>query len=134
MNLSTGQEVAFKEIATITREMLKEYAEASGDTNPIHLDDEVAKKAGLPSVIAHGMLIAGLMANRALAFVQTEAQLSWRLTEFQIRFKAMTFPGDKVSVGGHVKSIEPDSLTLDLRVQNHRGQVTTQGIARFSVV
>ena len=41
---------------TFTREQIAAYAEASGDHNPIHLDEEFAKSVGLPGVIAHGML------------------------------------------------------------------------------
>ncbi|HLZ81280.1 MAG TPA: MaoC/PaaZ C-terminal domain-containing protein, partial [Ktedonobacteraceae bacterium] len=40
----------------ITQEQLQRYAEASGDHNPIHLDEEAAHHVGLDSVIAHGML------------------------------------------------------------------------------
>ena len=45
----------------ITREHLKRYADASGDHNPIHLDEEFAKSAGYPSVFAHGMLSMGYL-------------------------------------------------------------------------
>jgi acyl dehydratase len=44
----------------LTRAHLRRYAEASGDLNPIHLDPAAARAAGLPDVIAHGMLLMGL--------------------------------------------------------------------------
>lgn len=47
----------------ITRADLVAYAEASGDHNPIHSDEEVALAVGLPGVIAHGMLTLGLAAQ-----------------------------------------------------------------------
>ncbi len=50
---------------TFTKEQIAAYAEASGDHNPIHLDDDFARKVGLPGVIAHGMLQMGLMARVA---------------------------------------------------------------------
>src|SRR2546423_14043899 len=50
---------------TFTREQIAEYAEVSGDHNPIHLDDEVARSVGLPGLIAHGMLQMGLLATVA---------------------------------------------------------------------
>jgi len=40
----------------VTVEQIRQYAEASGDRNPIHLDETFARSAGLPGVIAHGML------------------------------------------------------------------------------
>lgn len=47
----------------VTRAMLKRYAEASGDHNPIHLNESFAKSVGLPDTIAHGMLTMGLAAS-----------------------------------------------------------------------
>jgi acyl dehydratase len=47
----------------VTREDLVAYAEASGDHNPIHQDDEVARSVGLPGVIAHGMYTMALAAR-----------------------------------------------------------------------
>ena len=51
---------------TVTRDDLVRYAEASGDHNPIHQDEEVARSVGLPGVIAHGMYTMALAA-RAVA-------------------------------------------------------------------
>lgn len=45
----------------IDRELIKKYANASGDTNPIHTRDEIAQKAGLKGVIAHGLLSFGFV-------------------------------------------------------------------------
>ena len=47
----------------LTRSDLVRYAGASGDFNPLHHDHEFATKAGLPDVMAHGMLSAGLLAS-----------------------------------------------------------------------
>ena len=44
----------------IDRALLKQYADASGDQNPIHQDEAFAKSVGLPDVIAHGMLTMAL--------------------------------------------------------------------------
>jgi hypothetical protein len=47
----------------ITRDLLKQYAKASGDTNPIHINDDVAKAAGLKGVIAHGLFSFGFISK-----------------------------------------------------------------------
>jgi acyl dehydratase len=47
----------------VTRDDLAAYAAASGDHNPIHRDDEVARSVGLPGVIAHGMYTLALAAR-----------------------------------------------------------------------
>ena len=57
-SLAVGQIIA-EQVIPLTRADLRTYAEASGDHNPIHLDDEVAAAVGLPGVIAHGMLTMG---------------------------------------------------------------------------
>lgn len=59
MNLSVGQELPANSYP-INRELLKQYADASGDQNPIHQDEAFAKSVGLPDVIAHGMLTMAL--------------------------------------------------------------------------
>ncbi|MGP9682674.1 MULTISPECIES: MaoC/PaaZ C-terminal domain-containing protein [unclassified Brachybacterium] len=58
-DLSVGQEIARTQ-HEITRDTLVRYAGASGDFNPIHYNDAVATDAGLPGVIAHGMLTMGV--------------------------------------------------------------------------
>ena len=50
-------------VFTVTRADLARYARASGDHNPIHQDDEVARSVGLPGVIAHGMYTMALAAQ-----------------------------------------------------------------------
>ena len=72
------QERIFK----IDRELLKRYADASGDQNPIHQDEIFAKSVGLPDVIAHGMLTMGLVGQ----YVSDWAGGSANVKEFSARF------------------------------------------------
>lgn len=126
--------IVFQSFAPISRDQLRAYADASGDFNPIHLDEEVAKSVGLPGIIAHGMLIAALVAERANQFMDRESGTTgYRLIYFQTRFKAMTFLGDTPSVGGSVKLVKGDEVTLDLQAKSQRGDVTLIGTARFSL-
>src|ERR1700730_18500074 len=78
---------------TFTREQIEAYAEASGDHNPIHLDDEFARSVGLPGVIAHGMLQMGLAARVAVE----AAGGAGRLRRLTCRFSGMVRPGDTVT-------------------------------------
>ena len=55
-DIQVGSEIPALELAPITRFTLALYAGASGDHNPIHIDSDFAKKAGMPDVFAHGML------------------------------------------------------------------------------
>lgn len=122
--MQTGMEIVFKPCPVITTEMLRNYADASGDFNPIHLDEEVAKKMGLPGIIAHGMLTAGFLATRAREFAP-----GWQVKRFQCRFKTMTFPGDVISVGGILKDLGETTMTLDLQARNQRGELTSTAVA-----
>jgi acyl dehydratase len=56
LNLAIGEELSPLVKPPITQEQLQRYAQASGDHNPIHLDEAAARRVGLDSVIAHGML------------------------------------------------------------------------------
>ena len=129
MSFRGGDLIPFQTRAPITREQLKAYASASGDTNEIHLDEEVAKANGLPGIIAHGMLTAAFIAERAREFCAGDG--IWITHSVQNRFKAMTFPGDVISVGGSVKQVSEAELTLELQAKNQRGELTTTGLVKF---
>lgn len=134
-----GETVDFQEVARVSRDQLRAYAEASGDPNPIHLDDDIARKMGLPGVIAHGMLTAAFIAERGRRFhgerLAGDGEAGeWKMSRFNVRFKAMTFPGDVISVGGEVKEAGDGVLSLDLQARNQRGEVTSTGVVRFSKV
>ena len=100
---------------TITRADLVAYAEASGDHNPIHQDDEVARSVGLPGVIAHGMYTMALAA-RAVAewFPGAEVvSLGCKFTQ------PVLVPADgavEIEVAGEVKGVEEGLTTIALTV------------------
>ncbi|HEY8642230.1 MAG TPA: MaoC/PaaZ C-terminal domain-containing protein [Candidatus Dormibacteraeota bacterium] len=79
-----------------TREQIAAYAEASGDRNPIHLDDDFARSVGLPGVIAHGMLQMGLLANLAVEAAGGDPR---RVRRLNVRFAGMVEPGEEVEFG-----------------------------------
>ena len=110
---------------TFTREQIAAYAEASGDHNPIHLNDDFARKVGLPGVIAHGMLQMGLMA----AVAAEAAGGGTRLRRLSCRFAGMVVPGDTVTF-----MAEPAGPgKLELRAVNQRGEpVLTKSTAEYS--
>ena len=114
----------------ITLEMLKLYARASGDHNPIHTDEAAAKKAGLPGIIAHGMLTAGLLASRALEIMKP-LDGTWEISSFQSRFKAMTFLGEMMTIAGSFKSVGDDTICMELNASNPNGTITTQAVVEF---
>ena len=129
MSFAAGQELEGRSVE-ITREQIKAYAEASGDHNPIHLDDEFARQVGLPGIIAHGMLQMGLMAT----WVGDLAGDHRRLRRLGVRFAGMLLPGDTLSLGGKVASVEEGVARLEVWGENQRGErVLTKGIAEITV-
>jgi acyl dehydratase len=109
-------------------EQIRQYAEASGDRNPIHLDDTFARSAGLPGVIAHGMLTMAF-ANQMVTDWLGDRSLLKRL---QGRFAGMVLPGDEVTCSGSVASKDSETrrVTINLVVTNQRGEkVFNKGVA-----
>ena len=99
----------------ITRADLVAYAEAAGDPNPIHQDEEVARSVGLPGVIAHGMLTLGLV-GRAVDEWTGGAEV----VELGCKFtQPVVVPAEgaaDVVVAGTVKSVADGLVTLALEV------------------
>src|SRR5438128_11472704 len=89
----------------VTVEQIRQYAEASGDRNPIHLDETFARSAGLPGVIAHGMLTMAF-ANQMVTDWLGHRSL---LRSLDGRFAGMVLPGDDVTCSGSVAS-EDDEM------------------------
>jgi len=115
-------------IKRVTVEQIRAYAEASGDRNPIHLDEAFARSVGLPGVIAHGMLTMAF-ANQMVTDWLADRSAVKRLTG---RFTGMVVPGDELTCSGTVvkKDAATRRLTLSVQVSNQRGEkVLTKGVA-----
>lgn len=99
----------------VTRADLVRYAAASGDQNPIHQDEAVARSVGLPGVIAHGMFTMALAA-RAVADWTDGAEV----VELGCKFTSpVVVPAEGevvITIGGTVKSAEEGLVTLALEV------------------
>src|SRR5438105_14942177 len=112
----------------VTIELIRRYAEASGDRNPIHLDEAFARSAGLPGVIAHGMLTMAF-ANQLVT--DWLGDRSW-LKRLQGRFAGMVLPGDELTCSGSVASKDEQTrrVVINLVVTNQRGEkVLNKGVA-----
>jgi acyl dehydratase len=109
---------------TFTREQIAAYADASGDHNPIHVDDDFARSVGLPGVIAHGMLQLGI----ACTVAASEAGGGTLLRRLHCRFAGMVVPGDTVTFSAEQSA----PGRLQLRAVNQRGEpVLTKATAEY---
>ncbi|HKW60506.1 MAG TPA: MaoC/PaaZ C-terminal domain-containing protein [Candidatus Dormibacteraeota bacterium] len=111
-------------MVTFTKDQIAAYAEASGDHNPIHLDDGFARSVGLPGVIAHGMLQMGIMATVAAQAAGGPSHLK----RLFVRFAGMVVPGDTVTF-----SATPGAEgKLELSAINQKGEaVLTKASADY---
>ena len=116
----------------LDRAMLKAYADASGDQNPIHQNEEFAKAVGLPNVIAHGMLTMALVGK----YVSDWAGGTQQVKEFSGRFmKPVVVPANEkvdLTVSATVTKVEGNEVTLDLNATS--AGVTVFGLSEAVVV
>lgn len=121
-----------EKIYFIDRAMLKAYADASGDQNPIHQNEEFAVSVGLPNVISHGMLTMALVGK----FVSDWAGGAAAVKEFSARFiKPVIVPADQkveLTVSGVVTEVDGDRITVELSATSAGVQVL--GMSKAVVV
>lgn len=95
----------------LSRGDLVNYAGVAGDANPIHWDEEIAKLAGLPDVIAHGMLTMGLGAG----FVSAWSGDPGAVTRYSVRLSQPAVvsakEGADIEFSGRIKSLDPETRT-----------------------
>lgn len=116
----------------LDRAMLKAYADASGDQNPIHQNEEFALSVGLPNVIAHGMLTMALVGK----FVTDWAGGSAAVKEYSARFiKPVIVPADQkvdLTVSARVSEIDGDRISITLSATS--AGVKVLGMAKAVVI
>ena len=127
-NAFVGDKIPDLVIEPITRSTLALYAGASGDHNPIHIDLDFAKEAGMKDVFAHGMLIMAYL-GKAVTNIVPQSNLK----NFSVRFSSITNIGDILTCSGEVKKIEKNNskktIVLDLIVSDEFGDIKISGAA-----
>ncbi len=116
----------------VTREDVKRYADASGDQNPLHQDEDFARAAGFPGIIAHGMFTMGHLARSLTDWL---GDLS-RLKRLSVQFRAPVFMGETIVAEGRVKALDPSTRTavLDMWVRVERDGTTEYPIRKSEAV
>jgi peroxisomal enoyl-CoA hydratase 2 len=115
--VSPGMEFEETVFGPLSREDIVRYAEASGDDNPIHQDEEYARKSGAPTVFAMGMLPAGYLATAVSAWFGGPQHLR----RFKVRFTTRVWPGDEIVCGGRVVAIEDGLVKVSLEARRRGG-------------
>ncbi|MEN7527371.1 MULTISPECIES: MaoC family dehydratase [unclassified Cupriavidus] len=124
--LEVGSKLPAFDAEPLSRLTLALYAGASGDHNPIHVDLDFAKRAGMPDVFAHGMLSMAYLGRLLTNWVPQEA-----IREFSVRFAAITHVGDVVSCSGVVteKDAAAGTVRIALSTCNQQGEIKLAGEA-----
>jgi acyl dehydratase len=110
------RDIVYEEATKVDDDQTHRYAEASGDHNPIHLDESVAKMAGLPGTINHGMCTMAIATKGAVNGLASGDPT--RLRRVSVRFSKPVFPGEE--------------LTTRFWKESGAGGATTYGFETFN--
>jgi len=131
-SVGIGDELPPLTLPPLTRETLALYAGASGDRNPIHIDVEFARAAGMPDVVAHGMLSMAWLGR-----LLTNWAPQRELREFSVRFTAITRVGERIVCTGRVaEKIERGGervVRVAVATANEAGEVKVTGDAYLAL-
>ena len=125
MSFKAGDQVS--ETVQVTDEMVRMFAKMSGDHNPIHLDDEFAKKTRFGRRIAHGMISAALI-SRVLAMKLGNGGIYLGQT---LKFLKPIFIGDTVTIDAKVLNLREEKgiALIETTVKNQANELLVKGEA-----
>ena len=131
LNIDTKKVFEFTKI--LTADDVESFAEASGDTQPLHLDDDMAGKSRFKKRIAHGILTAGII-SAAIGTKVAPGQVVIYMGQ-SLKFLAPVYLGDSVTAKLSVISINvPRRLvTLKASVVNQKGEEVLTGQSEVMV-
>ena len=114
---------------TPDRTLTARYAGASGDFNPIHLDDEFARSVGLPGRILHGLYTMALIAR-----AQTEAAGGpAHLKRLAVKFRGAAVPGEEITISSTVKSREGSRVLVSANAEQQGRAIIRAASAELEV-
>ncbi|HEV2753883.1 MAG TPA: MaoC/PaaZ C-terminal domain-containing protein [Solirubrobacteraceae bacterium] len=128
MPLTPGQELP--ELRTTPdRYLTVRYAGASGDFNPIHIDEQFAQQVGLPGRILHGLWTMAQVAR-----AQTEAAGGpHALRRLQVQFRGMGVPEQEITVRSTVRELRDGNALVDTRAEQGGKAIIRNAEAELSL-
>ena len=112
----------------ITKDQVKDYADLSTDSNPLHVDEEFAKDTMFKGIIAHGTIPLAYMFQSVYEYFKC----AWlKGLKFEVKFIAPVRPGDIVVCNGQVKNVNADqgNIVIDLYCMNQKNDKVIVGEA-----
>lgn len=130
--LAAGQALPPLSLPPISRTTLALYGGASGDHNPIHLDLDHARQAGMPDVFAQGMLSMAYLGRLLTGWVPQA-----RLREFKVRFVEVTHLQDQLTCTGRVVELLERGgerlARVEVQTADQRGERKVLGEALIAI-
>lgn len=125
--MNEGDAVELK--VTPDRFLTYRYAGASGDFNPIHIDEEFAKQVGLPGRILHGLYS---MAQVARAHTEAAGGPE-KLKRLRVQFRGMGVPEQEIAVSGTVKSVEGSRAVVESEAEQAGNRIVRNAEAELEL-
>jgi len=127
-NLEAGSKIPEVRV-TPDKYLTARYAGASGDFNPIHIDEEFARAVGLPGRILHGLWTMAQVAR-----AQTEAAgAPERLKRLKVQFRGMVLPEQEVVVSGTVREVADGRAIVDTVAEQSGNQIIRNAEAELAL-
>ena len=131
-SIRVGDELPALAKAPVDRVQLSRYAGASGDFNPVHVDELYAKSVGMPSVYAPGMLVMGMLGQLISDWAR-----GGQMRRYNVRFIKMVWPGDTVVCKGRVSDRHGSGgryfVEIDLWAENQKGELVMKGSSQIQL-
>src|SRR6202041_3433821 len=127
-DLSVGAQIPEVRV-TPDKYLTTRYAGASGDFNPIHIDEDFAKAVGLPGRILHGLWTMAQVARAGTAAAGGPAKLE----SLQVQFRGMGVPEQEIVVTGVVSEVDDDGVVIELQAEQGGRRIIRNAEARLRV-
>jgi 3-hydroxybutyryl-CoA dehydratase len=119
----------FQREVVITDDLIQQFAQLSGDCNPIHFSDEAAQRLGFPQRVIHGMIQAALLSAIVGMDLPGPGSVIHRL---EMKWQKPCYPGDRISLSLEVieehESVQ--TVVCRFRITNDRGEVISRGLVQ----
>jgi acyl dehydratase len=127
VSMEVGEKIELQ--VTPDRYVTMRYAGASGDFNPIHIDDDFAQQVGLPGRILHGLWTMAQVAR-----AQTEAAGGpEKLKRLSVQFRGMGKLGEPITVSGTVREVNGDVAIVDAQAEQSGHRIIRNATAELEL-
>lgn len=131
-SIRIGDELPALQKPPLDRVQLARYAGASGDFNPVHVDETYAKAQGMPTVYAHGMLIMGFLGQLVSDWAR-----GGQLRKYHVKFVKIAWPNDSIVCKGRVTDRWGEGgryfAEADIWAENQKGELVLKGQATLQL-